>query len=71
VPGDYLAAQARVAEFTKQKADLEKAIPNTMVMQEMEKPRDAFIKVRGAYDEDGEKVTAGTPHFLQRFPHSR
>ena len=33
-------------------------------MSEMEKPRDTFIKVRGNYDQDGEKVTAAVPSFL-------
>ena len=61
---DYLAAKARAAELVKQRGDLEKAVPNTMVMSEMEKPRDTFMKVRGAYDRNGEKVAAGTPHFL-------
>ena len=30
-----------------------------MVMQEMPKPRDTFMLVRGQYDKKGEKVTAG------------
>ena len=65
---DYLAAKTRIADLAKQKADIEKSIPNTMVMVEMEKPRDAFIKVRGAYDKDGDKVSANTPHFLPPLP---
>ena len=40
------------------------AIPDAMVMQEMAKPRDTFMLVRGQYDKKGEKVTAGTPAML-------
>ncbi len=61
---DYIAAQADLEESKKGRAAFEKKLPSTMVMQEMEKPRDTFIKVRGAYDQNGEKVTAGTPAFL-------
>jgi len=61
---DYLAAKAKRDALVKQKAEIEKTMPNTMVMVEMEKPRDTFIKVRGAYDKDGEKVTAAVPAFL-------
>ena len=39
-----------------------------MVMVEMEKPRDTFIKIRGQYDKNGDKVTANTPHFLPPLP---
>jgi len=65
---DFAAAQTRVAELTKQRADFEKTVPNTMVMAEMAKPRDTFMKVRGDYDKNGEKVTAGTPGFLPPLP---
>jgi len=58
----------RVDELKKSKANVEKAMPNTMVMSEMDKPRDTFIKVRGAYDQDGEKVAAAVPAFLPQVP---
>lgn len=60
--------QTSVAEIRKAKEDLEKSVPNTMVMSEMDKPRDTFIKVRGNYDLDGEKVVAGVPAFLPQIP---
>ena len=56
--------QTSIAETRKAKEDLEKSLPNTMVMSEMDKPRDTFIKVRGNYDLDGAKVVAGVPSFL-------
>ena len=39
-----------------------------MVMQEMAKPRDAFILKRGEYDKPGEKVTMGVPAALPPLP---
>src|SRR5205085_8713317 len=41
-----------------------KQIPSSMVMQEMPKPRDTYVLMRGAYDKKGEKVTAAIPEFL-------
>jgi mono/diheme cytochrome c family protein len=61
---DYLDAQKKTAEMKRQKTDFERTVPNTMVMAEMDQPRDTFIKVRGAYDQNGDKVTAGVPAFL-------
>ncbi len=60
----YLTAQADLEQTKKDRAALEKRLPSVMVMEEMTKPRDTFIKVRGAYDHNGEKVAAGTPAFL-------
>ncbi|ADB16899.1 protein of unknown function DUF1549 [Pirellula staleyi DSM 6068] len=55
------------ADLQKQKSELaaiDQAIPTTMVMAEMPSPRDTFIKLRGAYDANGEKVTAEVPAAL-------
>jgi len=54
----------RVAKLKKLIVDEEKAIPDAMVMEEMKKPRDTFVMIRGAYDKRGEKVTSGTPGAL-------
>ncbi len=61
---EYLAAKGKLDDLTKQKAEVEKTMPNTMVMVEMEKPRDTFIKIRGGYDKNGDQVTAAVPSFL-------
>ena len=58
---DFLAAQARLNKLRKEKEDLVASIPDTMVMEEMEKGRDAFVLVRGNFQNKGEKVGAGTP----------
>ena len=65
---DFATIEKRIVEVKKAKDDLEKQIPNTMVMAEMPKPRDTFIKVRGKYDQDGEKVAAAVPAFLPQLP---
>ena len=50
-----------LAKLGKQQQDLEQSVPNVMVMQEMPKPRDTYILIRGQYDKQGEKITAGVP----------
>ena len=63
---DYLAAKKSAADVRKAKADVESTVPSVMVMVEMEKPRDTFIKIRGAYDKNGDKVEAAFPAFLPK-----
>ena len=49
---------------TKEKTDLEAAIPTSMVMADMPQKRDTFVLIRGQYDKPGEKVEPGTPAAL-------
>ena len=44
------------------------ALPNSMVMREMSKPREAFLLIRGQYDRRGEPVAAGLPAALPPLP---
>jgi len=60
--------KADVAALRKRQTDAQAAVANSMVMQEMPQPRDTFILVRGAYDKQGEKVTADVPAFLPPLP---
>ena len=55
---------AHLQDLGRQKTTLEDEIPTVMIMAEMKKPRDTFILGRGQYDNQKEKVTAGTPAFL-------
>jgi len=64
----YRRLSAELADWRKKRADLDKAIPTTMVMEEMEKPRDTFILIRGEYDKKGEKVAPGVPAVLPPLP---
>jgi len=43
-------------------------IPEIMVMEEMEEPRQAFILSRGQYDEKGDPVEPHTPESILAFP---
>lgn len=52
----------------KEKKDLEKAIPTSMVMKEMTRPRETFILKRGDYRMRTEKVASGTPSVLPTLP---
>ena len=47
VASDVGKAQKELEDLRKQRSEFEKSVPDTMVMAEMEKPRDTFIKVRG------------------------
>ncbi len=55
-------------ELRKEMTRLANTIPDSMVMEEMPKPRDTFILDRGQYDKKLEKVTAGVPSALPALP---
>jgi hypothetical protein len=61
-------ATAKLADLRREQKAIEDAARTTMVMQEMDKPRDTFVLVRGQYDKLGEKVTAGVPAALPPMP---
>jgi hypothetical protein len=61
-------AKESAAQAKKARDDFDKSIPSSMVMGELEKPRDTFILVRGQYDKRGDKITAGTPAALPPLP---
>ena len=46
----FRALLTRAGELETELAELEASIPLTMVMQEMAKPRETFVLMRGAYD---------------------
>ena len=56
--------QRELEALQKQKADLQKPIPTTMVMGELEKPRETFVLARGDYRNQTEKVQPGVPAML-------
>jgi hypothetical protein len=58
----------KVNALEAERAAIEKKIPTTMVMSEMESPRDTFVLVRGDYTKPGDKVTPAVPHFLPPMP---
>jgi hypothetical protein len=60
--------QAQIEKLRKESAELESRVPTSMVMQEMAKPRDTYLLVRGQYDKQGEQVSPGVPACLPPLP---
>ncbi|MCS7024250.1 MAG: DUF1553 domain-containing protein [Bryobacteraceae bacterium] len=67
-PEPLRAAYLERKQLQKAKAALEDEIPTTMVMAELEKPRDTHILGRGDYRNKGEKVTPDVPAVLPPLP---
>ncbi len=55
---------AELAAIKKERDELDKAVPGTFIFKDLDKPRDSFVMMRGAYDKPGEKVIPATPAFL-------
>ncbi len=53
---EWPALQAQLAELNQKKSVVEQTVPTTMVMAELEAPRDTFMLKRGQYDQPGEQV---------------
>jgi hypothetical protein len=67
-PEPLRAAFAERQRAEAQKEDLDWTVPSSMVMEEMEKPRDTFILARGDYRNRTEEVTPGVPAMLPQLP---
>jgi hypothetical protein len=67
-PRTIREAHRPVLALRDRKAKLLASFPTTMVMEEMPKPRDTFVLIRGQYDKPGEKVTPGVPKTLSSLP---
>lgn len=65
---DFLRAEAALAKARKVKESFYTDIPSTLVMEEMDPPRETFLLVRGDFRNKGEKVNPGTPAFLPPLP---
>jgi len=65
---DLLRSEAALAKAKKAKETIVGAIPTTLVMEEMDPPRDTFVLVRGDFRSRGEKVGPGVPAFLPPLP---
>ncbi|MEQ9408917.1 MAG: DUF1553 domain-containing protein [Fuerstiella sp.] len=58
-------AAVTLKQLKSRERQMLKAVPTTMVMQESDQPRPAFLLVRGEYDQQGQEVRPGIPAFLQ------
>lgn len=65
---EWQALDATLAQVREEKTAFEKALPTTMVMNEMAEPRETFLLIRGQYDQFGEKVQPGVPAVLPPLP---
>jgi hypothetical protein len=63
---EYLRAEVAVAKSRKAREDLAAQIPTSMIMEDMDPPRDTFVLKRGDYRNPGEKVAAAVPAFLPK-----
>jgi mono/diheme cytochrome c family protein len=59
---------AELAAVEKERADVEKAMPSTLVFKERKDERPAYVLKRGEYDQRGAKVGRATPLFLPPQP---
>lgn len=60
--------RAEKLALESKKKVLEDAIPASLVMGELPEQREAFIMMRGQYDQPGEKVVRGTPAVFPPLP---
>jgi len=65
---DVQSAWKKLADSRRREADFEAAVPTTLVMRDMDKPRDTFLLERGRYDKPGKQVTANVPGWLPALP---
>jgi len=67
-PEHHRQTYAALKSLKAQKERLDKAIPSSMVMEELKKPRDTFVLIRGDYRAKGEKVEPDVPSVLPPLP---
>jgi hypothetical protein len=64
----YKATSLKLQSAVDDQKKLDESISTVMVMQEMPKPRDCYVLIRGQYDHHGAKVTAAVPASLPPLP---
>jgi hypothetical protein len=67
-PESYRSSYTELTQLNKEKAALDKVVPTSMVMEEMEKARETHVLGRGDYRNLGEKVLPGVPSSLPPLP---
>jgi hypothetical protein len=60
----------QLTETTKKFDSVKRSIPTTMILQELEKPRQAFRQIRGDFLRPGESLQPGVPGVLPGLPAS-
>ncbi|HEY2251723.1 MAG TPA: DUF1553 domain-containing protein, partial [Planctomycetaceae bacterium] len=62
------AAWKKLEEARRREAEFETAVSTTLVMRDMDKPRETFLLERGRYDKPGRQVSANVPAWLPALP---
>src|SRR5690606_37883994 len=62
------AMRDALEKLRNERAELDKAIPVSLVLEDMPTRRDAHVLIRGAYDKKGPKVERGVPAVLSPLP---
>jgi hypothetical protein len=68
VSPELKAIRDELAKLKKSQAEIDAAVPTTMVMQEVPKMRETHVLIRGQYDKKGDTVTAGVPVAFPQLP---
>jgi len=69
-PSGMMPLRAELKSLKAKREAVEKEETSTMISRELEKPRPAWILVRGQYDKHGEPVGPGVPSILPPLPES-
>ncbi|MSU32758.1 MAG: DUF1553 domain-containing protein [Pedosphaera sp.] len=65
---DYLRSDKALVQARKRKEAFYQQIPTSMIMEELDPPRETHLFVRGDFRNKGERVFPGTPAFLPPLP---
>ena len=65
---DYLRAEKSLAQARRNKDAFYSKIPTTLIMEDLDPPRETYVLVRGDFRTRGERVQPGTPSFLPPLP---
>ncbi|MCG6156568.1 PSD1 and planctomycete cytochrome C domain-containing protein [Rubinisphaera margarita] len=70
VDDDLTALKSKKTRLQTEIDKKESDVPVTLVMADLNKPRESFVMIRGAYDKPGDKVSRTVPAFLPPLPES-
>lgn len=62
----FASVRAQVDRIEAEKKRLEDAVPASFIFRDLEKPREAFVMLRGQYDKPGDRVEPDVPTELPR-----
>ncbi len=65
---EYAKLVKSLISAVSQRDDASRQVPRVMVMEDMPKPRDSFVYLKGLYNKPGDKVSANVPAVLPALP---